>query len=79
MRIGRGDADVSDAVLLAVPGEAIAGALDGLRGIERKTVLDPTNLPTPTLPRSTSGSARRAPRRTTCGAATRRRGRSSSN
>jgi len=58
MRIGRGDADVSDAVLLAVPGEAIAGALDGPRGIEGKTVLDPTNLPTPTLPRFTSCSTR---------------------
>jgi len=46
MRIGRGGADVSeaDAVLLAVPGEAIAGVLDGLRGVEEKTVVDPTNL-----------------------------------
>lgn len=45
-RIGRGGADVSeaDAVLLAVPGEAIAEALDDLQGIEGKTFVDPTNL-----------------------------------
>jgi len=45
-RIGRDGADVSnaDALLLAVPGEAIADALDGLRGIEGKTLIDPTNL-----------------------------------
>jgi predicted dinucleotide-binding enzyme len=45
--IGRDGADVSeaDAVLLAVPGEAISDALDGLRGRQGKTVLiDPTNL-----------------------------------
>ena len=39
-----GGADILDAVLLAVPGEAIADALDGLRGIEGKTFIDPTNL-----------------------------------
>jgi predicted dinucleotide-binding enzyme len=46
VRIGRGGADVSDAdaVLLAVPGEAIADALDNLRGIGGKTFIDPTNL-----------------------------------
>ncbi|HEX5850541.1 MAG TPA: hypothetical protein VFY59_15195 [Rubrobacter sp.] len=45
-RIGRDGADVSDAdaVLLAVPGEAISEALDGLRGIGGKTFIDPTNL-----------------------------------
>jgi predicted dinucleotide-binding enzyme len=45
-RIGRDGADASDAdaVLLAVPGEAVADALDGLRGIEGKTFIDPTNL-----------------------------------
>ena len=45
-RIGRDGTDVSgaDAVLLAVPGEAISEALDGLRGIGGKTFIDPTNL-----------------------------------
>jgi predicted dinucleotide-binding enzyme len=44
--IGRGSADVSDAdaVLLAVPSEALAEVLDGLRSIEGKTVIYPTNL-----------------------------------
>ena len=43
-RIGRDGTDVSnaEALLLAVPGEAIADALDGLRGIEGKTLIDPT-------------------------------------
>ena len=45
-RIGRDGGDVSDAeaVLLAVPGGVIAEALDKLRGIEGKTVIDATNL-----------------------------------
>ena len=45
-RIGRDGGDVSDAdaVLLAVPGEAVAEALDGAQGIEGKTVIDATNL-----------------------------------
>ena len=45
-RIGREGGDVSDAeaVLVAVPGDAIAGALDNLQGIEGKTVIDATNL-----------------------------------
>jgi predicted dinucleotide-binding enzyme len=45
-RIGRDGGDVSDAevVLVAVPGGAIAGALDNLQGIEGKTVIDATNL-----------------------------------
>lgn len=45
-RIGRDGGDVSDAdaVLVAVPGGAIADALDGVRGLEGKTVIDATNL-----------------------------------
>ena len=45
-RIGREGGDVSDAdaVLLAVPGAAVVDALDGVRGIEGKTVVDATNL-----------------------------------
>ena len=44
-RLGREGGDVSDAdvVLLAVPGDAVAAALDGLKGIEGKTVIDATN------------------------------------
>lgn len=46
-RIGRDGANVSnvDAVLLAVPGEAIADTIDTLQGMQGTTVLiDPTNL-----------------------------------
>lgn len=45
-RIGREGGDVSEAevVLLAVPGGAVAEALDGVSGIEGKTVIDATNL-----------------------------------
>jgi 8-hydroxy-5-deazaflavin:NADPH oxidoreductase len=45
-RIGREGGDVSEAeaVLVAVPGGAIAEALDAVRGIEGKTVIDATNL-----------------------------------
>jgi predicted dinucleotide-binding enzyme len=45
-RIGREGGDVSeaDAVLVAVPGGAIAEALDNVQGIEGKTVTDATNL-----------------------------------
>jgi len=45
-RIGREGGDVSDAeaVLIAVPGGAVAEALDGVSGIEGKTVIDATNL-----------------------------------
>ena len=45
-RIGREGGDVSDveAVVVAVPGGAIAEALDNVQGIERKTVIDATNL-----------------------------------
>jgi predicted dinucleotide-binding enzyme len=46
MRIGREGGDVSDveAVVVAVPGDAIAEALDNVQGIEGKTVIDATNL-----------------------------------
>ena len=46
MRYGRGGGDVStaDAVLLAVPGGAIADAVAKLQGLEGKTVIDATNL-----------------------------------
>src|SRR5215210_2664852 len=45
-RIGREGGDVSDAevVVVAVPGGAIAEALDTVRGLEGKTVIDATNL-----------------------------------
>src|SRR5438309_5668552 len=45
-RIGKDGGDVSDAeaVLVAVPGGAVAAALDNVQGIEGKTVIDATNL-----------------------------------
>jgi predicted dinucleotide-binding enzyme len=45
-RLGRDGGDVSDAdaVLVAVPGGAIAEAFDRLQGFEGKTVIDATNL-----------------------------------
>jgi len=45
-RLGRDGGDVSDAdaVLVAVPGGAIADAFDRLRGFEGKTMIDATNL-----------------------------------
>ena len=45
-RLGRDGGDVSDAdaVLVAVPGGAIAEAFDRLRGFEGKTTIDATNL-----------------------------------
>lgn len=44
--LGRGGGDVSgaDAVLIAVPGTAVAQALDALQGLEGKTVIDATNI-----------------------------------
>src|SRR4051794_21877567 len=44
-RIGREGGEVSDvdAVLVAVPGGAIAEALDNVQGLEGKTVIDATN------------------------------------
>jgi 8-hydroxy-5-deazaflavin:NADPH oxidoreductase len=45
-RIGKEGGDVSDAevVLIAVPGTAVADALESVRGLEGKTVIDATNL-----------------------------------
>jgi predicted dinucleotide-binding enzyme len=45
-RIGREGGDVSEveAILVAVPGGTITQALDNVHGIERKTVIDTTNL-----------------------------------
>ena len=45
-RIGREGGDISDAepVLVAVPGDAVADALDNVQGIEQKRVIDATNL-----------------------------------
>jgi predicted dinucleotide-binding enzyme len=45
-RIGRDGGDVSQAetVVLAMPGGVLAEALDGLSGIEGRTVIDATNL-----------------------------------
>jgi 8-hydroxy-5-deazaflavin:NADPH oxidoreductase len=45
-RLGKEGGDVSDAdvVLVAVPGGAIADALDKVTGLEGKTVIDATNL-----------------------------------
>jgi predicted dinucleotide-binding enzyme len=45
-RIGKDGGDVSDAeaVLVAVPGAAIADALDKVQGLEGKTAIDATNL-----------------------------------
>ena len=44
-RLGSDGGDVSDAdvVLVAIPGGSIAEALDGLTGLEDKTVIDATN------------------------------------
>jgi 8-hydroxy-5-deazaflavin:NADPH oxidoreductase len=46
IRIGREGGDVSEAevVVVAVPGGTIAEALDNVRGMEGKTVIDATNL-----------------------------------
>jgi len=45
-RIGRdgGDVGAAEAVVVAVPGGALAEALDGIEGYEGKTVIDATNL-----------------------------------
>ena len=44
-RLGRDGGDVSDAdvVVVAVPGDAVDEALDSVKGIEDKTVIDATN------------------------------------
>jgi 8-hydroxy-5-deazaflavin:NADPH oxidoreductase len=45
-RLGKegGDVSAADVVLVAVPGGAIAGALDSVSGLEGKTAIDATNL-----------------------------------
>lgn len=46
MRIGRDGGDVSEAevVVLAMPGPAMAGALEGVSGLDGKVAIDATNL-----------------------------------
>jgi 8-hydroxy-5-deazaflavin:NADPH oxidoreductase len=58
-RLGRDGGDVSDAdaVLVAVPGGAIADAFDRLRGFEGKTVIDATNLYNVTPPEGFASNA----------------------
>jgi 8-hydroxy-5-deazaflavin:NADPH oxidoreductase len=58
-RLGREGGDVSDAdaVLVAVPGGAIAEAFDRLRGFEGKTMIDATNLYNVTPPRGYASNA----------------------
>jgi hypothetical protein len=59
MRLGRDGGDVSDAeaVLMAVPGGAIADAFDRLRGFEGKTTIDATNLYNVSPPRGFASNA----------------------
>jgi 8-hydroxy-5-deazaflavin:NADPH oxidoreductase len=58
-RLGRDGGDVfdADAVLVAVPGGAIADAFDRLRGFEGKTVIDATNLYNVTPPEGFASNA----------------------
>ena len=58
-RLGRDGGDVSgaDAVLVAVPGGAIADAFDRLRGFEGKTMIDATNLYNVTPPEGFASNA----------------------
>jgi predicted dinucleotide-binding enzyme len=58
-RLGRDGGDVSDAdaVLVAVPGGAIAEAFDRLRGFEGKTMIDATNLYNVIPPRGFASNA----------------------
>jgi 8-hydroxy-5-deazaflavin:NADPH oxidoreductase len=58
-RLGRDGGDVSDAeaVLVAVPGDAIADAFDRLQGFEGKTMIDATNLDNVTPPRGFASNA----------------------
>jgi 8-hydroxy-5-deazaflavin:NADPH oxidoreductase len=58
-RLGRDGGDVSDAdaVLVAVPGGAIADAFDRLRGFEGKTTIDATNLYNVTPPEGFASNA----------------------
>src|SRR5690242_9827527 len=58
-RLGRDGGDMSDAdaVLMAVPGGAIADAFERLRGFEGKTVIDATNLVNVTPPEGFASNA----------------------
>jgi len=58
-RLGRDGGDVSDAdaVLVAVPGGAIADAFDRVRGLEGKTMIDATNLYNVTPPEGFASNA----------------------
>ena len=58
-RLGRdgGDVSAADAVLVAVPGGAIAEAFDRLRGVEGKTMIDATNLYNVTPPAGFASNA----------------------
>src|SRR5690348_2679091 len=58
-RLGRDGGDVSDAevVLVAVPGGAIADALNRATGLEGKTVIDATNLYDVTPPEGFASNA----------------------
>jgi predicted dinucleotide-binding enzyme len=58
-RLGRDGGDVSeaDAVLIAVPGDAIADAFDRLEGYDGKTVIDATNLYNVTPPNGFASNA----------------------
>ena len=58
-RIGKEGGDVSDAeaVLFAVPGAAIAEAVENVRGLEGKTTIDATNLDGTTPPAGFSSNA----------------------
>ena len=58
-RLGRDGGDVSDAdaILVAVPGGAIAEAFDRLRGFEGKTMIDATNLYNVTPPEGFASNA----------------------
>src|SRR5260370_29803388 len=58
-RLGRDGGDVSDAdaVMVAVPGGAVAEMFDGLRGVEGKTMIDATNLYNVTPPEGFASNA----------------------
>jgi predicted dinucleotide-binding enzyme len=58
-RLGRDGGDVSHAevVLVAVPGGAIADAVDRVTGLEGRTVIDATNLPGLTPPEGFASNA----------------------
>ena len=58
-RLGRDGGDVSDAdaILVAVPGGAIAEAFDRLRGFEGRTAIDATNLYNVTPPEGFASNA----------------------